>query len=48
MSVTVRCTVEDMNYSACALQVGDWFELSPTGLTVPEGKNGSATSPLPP
>ncbi|GAB6896969.1 TIGR04076 family protein [Kineosporia succinea] len=38
MSVTVRCTVEDMNYSACALQVGDWFELSPTGLTVPEGK----------
>ncbi|WP_285599074.1 hypothetical protein [Kineosporia sp. NBRC 101731] len=27
-----------MNYSACALEVGDWFELSPTGVTVPEGK----------
>ena len=34
----VRCTVEDMNYSACGLAVGDSFELSPTGVTVPEGK----------
>ncbi len=34
----VRCTVEDMNYSACDLQVGDYFELTPTGVTVPEGK----------
>jgi uncharacterized repeat protein (TIGR04076 family) len=36
--VKVRCTVEDMNYSACALEIGDYFELTPTGVTVPEGK----------
>ncbi|MFC8845320.1 MULTISPECIES: TIGR04076 family protein [unclassified Micromonospora] len=35
--VRVRCTVEDMNYSACGLRPGDWFELDATGLTVPEG-----------
>ncbi|WP_306205446.1 TIGR04076 family protein [Actinoplanes sp. RD1] len=34
----VRCTVEDMNYSACGLEVGDHFDLDATGLTVPEGK----------
>jgi uncharacterized repeat protein (TIGR04076 family) len=34
----VRCTVEDLNYSACGLAVGDFFELDATGLTVPEGK----------
>jgi len=36
--VRVRCTVEGMNYSACGLAVGDSFELSPTGVTVPAGK----------
>jgi uncharacterized repeat protein (TIGR04076 family) len=34
----VRCTVEAMNYSACGLQIGDWFEVGPEGLTLPEGK----------
>ncbi|MFI5893495.1 TIGR04076 family protein [Actinoplanes sp. NPDC051513] len=34
----IRCTVEAMNYSACGLAVGDFFELSPTGVTVPDGK----------
>ncbi|WLP91607.1 TIGR04076 family protein [Gordonia sp. NB41Y] len=38
MSVTVRCTVESMNYSACGLTVGDHFDLSDTGVIVPEGK----------
>ncbi|MBM7277463.1 MULTISPECIES: TIGR04076 family protein [Gordonia] len=38
MSVTVRCTVESMNYSACGLEVGDHFDLSATGVVVPEGK----------
>lgn len=36
--VRVRCTVEEMNYSACGLEPGDWFELDPTGVRVPEGK----------
>jgi len=27
-----------MNYSACALEPGDWFELDATGVTVPEGR----------
>jgi uncharacterized repeat protein (TIGR04076 family) len=35
---TVRCTVESMNYSACGLQVGDWFEVSRDGVVLPEGK----------
>jgi uncharacterized repeat protein (TIGR04076 family) len=26
-----------MNYSACGLRVGDHFELSPDGVTTPEG-----------
>jgi uncharacterized repeat protein (TIGR04076 family) len=34
----VRCTVEAMNYSACGLAVGDWFEAGPDGLRLPEGK----------
>lgn len=34
----VRCTVEDMNYSACGLEIGDYFDLEPDGLTVPEGE----------
>ncbi|MFC9980641.1 TIGR04076 family protein [Gordonia sp. NPDC127522] len=38
MSVTVRCTVESMNYSACGLAIGDHFDLSATGVIVPEGK----------
>ncbi|MEU6539936.1 TIGR04076 family protein [Streptomyces sp. NPDC047000] len=36
--IRVRCTVEAMNYSACGLEIGDWFETDSTGLTVPEGK----------
>jgi len=38
MSLRVRCTVEGFNYSACGLAVGDSFELSATGVTVPEGR----------
>jgi uncharacterized repeat protein (TIGR04076 family) len=34
----VRCTVEAMNYSACGLEVGDYFEVGPEGLSLPEGK----------
>jgi uncharacterized repeat protein (TIGR04076 family) len=34
----VRCTVEAMNYSACGLEIGDWFEVGPEGLTLPDGK----------
>jgi uncharacterized repeat protein (TIGR04076 family) len=34
----VRCTVESMNYSACALRVGDWFEVGPAGVSLPPGK----------
>ncbi|WP_432488802.1 TIGR04076 family protein [Kineococcus sp. SYSU DK018] len=36
--VTVRCTVEGFNYSACGLEVGDSFEIGERGLVVPEGK----------
>ncbi|MGP2442690.1 hypothetical protein [Streptomyces sp. JW3] len=36
--VRVRCTVEAMTYSACGLEIGDWFEVDATGLTVPEGQ----------
>lgn len=36
---TVRCTVESMNYSACGLQRGDWFEVSGAGLSMPPGQH---------
>lgn len=32
----VRCTVESMNYSACDMKRGDWFEVGPEGLTMPD------------
>jgi len=38
MTHTVRCTVVGMNYSACGLRVGDYFEVGPDGLVVPEGR----------
>lgn len=37
MARTVRCTVESMHYSACGLRVGDWFEVSAAGVSLPEG-----------
>jgi uncharacterized repeat protein (TIGR04076 family) len=36
---TVRCTVEYMNYSACGLKSGDWFEVGPAGVSLPAGKH---------
>lgn len=36
--MTVRCTVESFNYSACGLEVGDSFDVDERGLSVPEGK----------
>jgi uncharacterized repeat protein (TIGR04076 family) len=39
MSIRVRCTVEVMNYSACGLRVGDYFDLTSTGVTVPAGRS---------
>ncbi|GAA2245467.1 TIGR04076 family protein [Herbiconiux moechotypicola] len=36
---TVRCTVESMNYSACALKKGDWFEVDAEGLRMPDGQS---------
>jgi uncharacterized repeat protein (TIGR04076 family) len=38
MTLRVRCTVESFNYSACGLAVGDSFQLSATGVTVPKGR----------
>lgn len=38
MSLRVRVSVESFNYSACGLSPGDSFELSASGVTVPEGK----------
>lgn len=38
MTLRVRCTVEAFSYSACGLAVGDSFELTATGVTVPEGR----------
>lgn len=37
MSRTVRCTVSSMNYSACAMKEGDWFEVGPDGFRMPDG-----------
>ena len=37
--IRVRATVESMNYSACGLAVGDWFEVGPEGLSLPPGKS---------
>ena len=34
----VRCTVESMNYSPCGMEVGDYFEVTREGLSLPEGK----------
>ncbi|MFN8224977.1 MAG: TIGR04076 family protein [Gaiellales bacterium] len=36
--VRVRATVESMSYSACGLELGDWFEIDETGLSLPPGK----------
>jgi uncharacterized repeat protein (TIGR04076 family) len=36
---TVRCTVESMNYSACGLKTGDWFEVDSDGLRMPDGQH---------
>jgi uncharacterized repeat protein (TIGR04076 family) len=36
--VRVICTVVSLNYSACGLQVDDYFELSPNEIVVPAGK----------
>jgi uncharacterized repeat protein (TIGR04076 family) len=33
----IRCTVESMNYSACGLRIGDWFELGDDGISLPPG-----------
>jgi uncharacterized repeat protein (TIGR04076 family) len=33
----IRCTVESMNYSACGMQIGDYFEVDERGLSVPDG-----------
>lgn len=39
MSVArVRCTVASMNYSACGMQPGDWFEVGPDGFRMPDGQ----------
>ncbi len=35
----VRCTVESMNYSACALKKGDYFEIDAEGLHMPDGQS---------
>lgn len=35
---TIRCTVESMNYSACGLEVGDYFDVNEDGLSLPPGK----------
>jgi uncharacterized repeat protein (TIGR04076 family) len=35
---TVRCTVVAMNYSACGLKEGDWFEVDAEGLRLPDGQ----------
>lgn len=34
----VRCTVWSMNYSACGMRPGDWFEVGADGFTMPEGQ----------
>lgn len=35
----VRATVESFAYSACGLEIGDWFEVDRRGLTLPPGKS---------
>lgn len=35
-TASVRCTVSQMNYSACGLAIGDWFEIGPDGVRLPE------------
>jgi uncharacterized repeat protein (TIGR04076 family) len=35
----VRCTVDSMNYSACAMKPGDYFEVDAGGeLSMPDGQ----------
>lgn len=34
----VRVTVERLNYSACGLQVGDYFEVDGSRLSLPPGQ----------
>ncbi|MEV7013847.1 TIGR04076 family protein [Streptosporangium sp. NPDC051022] len=35
----MRCTVTSMNYSACELRVGDYFEVGPRGVSLPPGRH---------
>jgi len=35
----MRCTVTSMNYSACGLEIGDYFEVGPEGVSLPPGKH---------
>jgi len=35
----IRCTVTSMNYSACGMAVGDWFEVGPEGFSMPDGQH---------
>lgn len=34
----LRCTVDSMAYSACGMDVGDYFEVGPEGVTMPDGQ----------
>ncbi|MTE24241.1 TIGR04076 family protein [Microbacterium sp. ZXX196] len=34
----VRCTLEEMAYSACGMEIGDHFEIGPEGITMPDGQ----------
>lgn len=34
----VRCVVDSMTYSACDMQPGDWFEVGPDGVRMPDGQ----------
>lgn len=38
MSPRLRCTVTSLNYSACGMSVGDWFELGHDGIRIPDGR----------
>ena len=38
-ALRVRATVESFAYSACGLEVGDWFEIGPRGVELPPGKH---------
>lgn len=34
----VRCTLDSMAYAACGMDVGDYFEVGPEGVTMPDGQ----------